>query len=144
MRQTIPGQVLVSHQRAKMIKRFKVIEVTGESEAQVHLNFLLPASGDEQFLYLNSKMDRIIEVVSNFVTYIYKVVRLSGADCKLELIRRMDDFPREFIPTNPDIYHREKVPFVRSELTFFSPDFSQFLYSNSNKGTFQIKDTYTN
>mmetsp|Transcript_23948 Transcript_23948/g.18276 ORF Transcript_23948/g.18276 Transcript_23948/m.18276 type:complete len:159 (+) Transcript_23948:52-528(+) len=71
---------------------------------------------------------------------------MGGSKAKLEQIKKMDDYPREFIPKNPDITKvasGKNPDTTEAFLLFFSPDFSHFMDIDRRKGQVSINDTYT-
>jgi hypothetical protein len=105
---------------------FKYSEIISETEIKCHLDFIMPYF--HQFIYINDKQDRLIEVFSDDRCFIYKAEKKEGTHVKWQLIKKMMDYPTR--------YGRY------FSLEYFSPDFSRFLDYDKQQDVFNIKDTY--
>lgn len=100
------------------------------------MEFIHPGYTSVQEIFINKNMDRMVEVLVNKRTFIYKrgppVPGKPENFVRWEMIRRIFDYPVNL--TMNEI----------TELEFFTPDFSRYMITDRQSKEFLVKDAYLN
>lgn len=57
-------------------RNWKYLEIKNEKEVQVYLEYIHP-SYDAEWIYINKGMDKLIVMLSNYRTYLYKAEKIT-------------------------------------------------------------------